>query len=253
MAFRRGSPLDGWLGAWIDALLPPACAACGARVAPSEVLCPDCTAQLPTIAREACPRCQMHPRSPSGRCSRSPHTDPLDAAVAPFWLEPPVSDWIHAFKYPERGLRGLAPGPLAATRELARRAVVYAPGPAPDVVVPVPLHRNRLRQRGFNPARELAASVAREAGARLAPKAIARVRDTPSQTGLDAGARKRNLRDALSVPGAVPERVWLVDDVITTGATTREAARALRVAGALHVVALAAARTPLHREESESR
>jgi predicted amidophosphoribosyltransferase len=187
----------------------------------------------------------MHPRSPSGRCAATPHGDPLEAAVAAVWLEPPVSDWIHAFKYPARGLRGLAPGPLASSSELARRAVAFAPGPAPDLVVPVPLHPKRLRHRGFNPACELARAVAREIGAPLAPTAIARLRDTPSQTGLDAAARRRNVRDACRTSGVVPERVWLVDDVITTGATTREAARALRAAGARHVVALAAARTPL--------
>ena len=78
----------------------------------------------------------------------------------------------------------------------------------------------------------------------MAPALLVRLRDTPSQTGLDAAARRRNVLGAMRARHSAPERVWLVDDVITTGATLREAARALRAAGARRVVALAAARTP---------
>ena len=156
-------------------------------------------------------------------------------------------DWIHAFKYPPRGLRGLAPGPLALAAELAARSARRAPDAAPDLVVPVPLHPRRLRARGFNPALVVARAVARTAAAPLAATALERVRDTPSQTGLSAAERRRNVRGALRARRAVPARVWLVDDVITTGATLREAARALRAAGARTVVAVCAARTPRDR------
>jgi ComF family protein len=204
------------------------------------VLCARCEARVHPIAADACARCQLH-RANAGRCSEP---GPLEAAVAAVWLEPPVSDWIHAFKYPPHGLRGLAPGPIAAVEELVARAVQRTPGPGPALVVPVPLHPRRLRSRGFNPALIVASAVARRAGAPLAPTALARVRDTPSQTGLDAAARRRNLRGALRARRSVPPRVWIVDDVITTGATLREAARALLGAGAESVVAVCAARTP---------
>jgi ComF family protein len=240
-----GSHVRSRLETWLDALLPCACAACGSAVPSLQIFCAPCGQRLPAIPTTACPHCQLHPRTRSGRCAATSGRDPLDAAVAAVWLEPAVSNWIHAFKYPPRGLRGLAPGPLAATCELARRAVAHVDGPAPDLVVPVPLHPRRLRGRGFNPSLELARSVAREVGARVDPTALVRVRDTPSQTGLDAPARRRNLRGALQARRSVPTRVWIVDDVITTGATMREAARALRSAGAVHVVALGAARTPL--------
>ena len=98
--------------------------------------------------------------------------------------------------------------------------------------------------RGFNPALTVARAVARSAAAPLDATALERVRDTPSQTGLDAAARRRNVRGALRARRSVPPRVWLVDDVITTGATLREAARALRGAGAETVIAVCAARTP---------
>ncbi len=229
-----------WLGAAVDTLLPCACAGCAAAAPAQRVLCARCEAQLPAIAADACPRCQLH-RAAAGACAE---LDPLEAAVAAVWLEAPVSDWIRAFKYPPRGLRGLAPGPIAAVGELAARSAQLAPGPSPELVVPVPLHARRLRARGFNPALLVARAVARCVGAPLAPTALERVRDTPSQTGLDATARRRNVRGALRARRAMPPRVWLVDDVITTGATLREAARALQHAGARSVVAVCAARTP---------
>src|SRR5262249_1126491 len=74
-------------------------------------------------------------RAHAGVCAE---IGPLDAAVAAVWLEPPVSDWIHAFKYPPRGLRGLAPGPLAAAAELAARAARRPPGPPPPPPLPLP-------------------------------------------------------------------------------------------------------------------
>jgi ComF family protein len=236
-------PRIRWLEAAVDALLPCACAGCGGATAEGRVLCDRCEALVLPIAADACPRCQLH-RAGTGPCAE---TGPLDAAVAAVWLEPPISDWIHAFKYPPRGLRGLAPGPIALMVEIATRASRRAPGPAPDLVVPVPQHPRRLRARGFNPALVVARAVARAAGAPLAATALERVRDTPSQTGLSAAARRRNVRGALRARRAAPPRVWLVDDVVTTGATLREAASALRAAGAESVVAVCAARTPRER------
>jgi ComF family protein len=233
-----------WWASLLDALLPGACAGCGAY-AEERVLCAGCDARLPTIAPDACPHCQLHPRGIARACAQRPPGDPLDAGVAACWLESPVSGWVHAFKYPERGLRGLAPGPPAALAELIRRAARRAPGAAPDLVVPVALHPRRLRRRGFHPARLLARAVARAAGARLSATALLRLRDTPSQTGLDASARRRNLHGAMRARRPMPACVWVVDDVITTGATAREAARALRAAGAERVVAVCSARTPL--------
>jgi ComF family protein len=229
----------GWLWCALDALLPCACAGCGQLAPSTSALCAACEIQLHSIAADACLRCQLH--RDTAPCSES---GPLDAAIAAVWLEPPVLDWIHAFKYPRRGLSGLAPGPLAVVAELAARAAQRAPGPKPDLVVPVPLHPRRLRARGFNPALSVAREVAHRAGAPLAATALERLRDTPSQTGLDAAARQRNVRGSLRARQAVPPRVWIVDDVITTGATLGEAARALHRAGAESVIAVCAARTP---------
>jgi ComF family protein len=236
-------PALGWLWTAIDALLPPACAGCGAAAPAGAVLCDRCEDLVPPIAVDACPRCQLH-RAGAGACGE---IAPLDAAVAAVWLEPPVIDWIHAFKYPPRGLRGLAPGPLALVAELASRSARRVPGAAPDLVVPVPQHPRKLRVRGFNPALVVARAVSRSVRAPLAATALERVRNTPSQTGLSAAARRRNVRNALRARRAVPGRVWLVDDVITTGATLREAARVLMRVGARTVIAVCSARTPRDR------
>ena len=79
----------------------------------------------------------------------------------------------------------------------------------------------------------------------FAPRALERLRDGPSQTGLDRSARRRNVANVFRAQQRVPPRVWLVDDVTTTGATLDEAARALRRAGAREVIGVCAARTPL--------
>jgi predicted amidophosphoribosyltransferase len=111
-------------------------------------------------------------------------------------------------------------------------------------VVPVPQHPRRLRGRGFSPANELARDVARQVGAPLGATALLRLRDTRSQTGLGRSERARNVRGAFASREPAPACVWLVDDVVTTGATLTEAARALRAAGAREIVGVCAARAP---------
>lgn len=171
---------------------------------------------------------------------------PLAACLAAAPYAGPVEDFVHRFKYPRPGLLGLDPGPRAVASVLVREAAALAPHSA-EIVVPVPLHPARLRQRGFNPATLLARSLARAHGLALAPRGLERVRDTASQTGLDRRARALNVAGAFRARRGerIPARVWLVDDVVTTGSTLAEAARALRRAGARRVVALCAARTLL--------
>lgn len=171
-----------------------------------------------------------------------PHVAACVAAVA---YAGEVPGWMQRFKYPGTGLSGLDPAPIGILRGLIAESARQAPGPAPDLVVPVPLHALRLRARGFNPAVPLARAVAAEVGAPCECVALERIRDTPSQTGLDRRERRRNVAGAFRCRAAMPETVWLVDDVLTTGATLSECARALRGRGARRIVAVCAARTPL--------
>ena len=235
------------LAGLIDLLLPPLCARCGRGVAPGVALCSACRVRLPTIPPLQCARCQQEPvAAPGERCARC-GPSALVACTAAVWFEADVEPWIRRFKYPARGLASLDTRPLAVARALAREVAARASGPAPDRVVPIPLHPRALRRRGFNPAAVLALEIARSAGAPCDPTALARTRDTPSQTGLDRRERRRNVRGAFRTTRPPPARIWLVDDVVTTGATVEEAARTLRRAGAREVRALCAARTPAGR------
>jgi len=103
---------------------------------------------------------------------------------------------------------------------------------APEALVPVPLHRARLRERGFNQAVEIARPLAARLGIELDLNCCERVRNTAEQTRLDAAQRSRNLRDAFRVVRQVPYRhVAIVDDVLTTGSTVASLAGTLRAAG----------------------
>jgi ComF family protein len=111
------------------------------------------------------------------------------------------------------------------------------------IVVPVPLHRKRLAERGYNQALEIARSLP-ENGYRLDPDCCQRHKPTSAQSDLPASARKGNVRNAFSVSRRLEgRRVLLIDDVMTTGATLNELARTLKKAGAERVEARVIART----------
>lgn len=234
----------------LDLLLPPCCGRCGAGVNRDAALCARCDAALPRLPGNACALCGTAPalsQSPLGRCASCVgRSSALRACLASVAFEGEVEDWIHRFKYPAPGLRGLDPAPAAIVLALIRESARRAPTGGDTRVVPVPLHASRLRARGFNPAARLARAVARARGIRCAPVALERIRDTPSQTGLSRRARARNVAGAFRVRTArrLPRRIWLVDDVVTTGSTLSEAARALREAGAREVIGICVARTP---------
>lgn len=116
----------------------------------------------------------------------------------------------------------------------------------PDIVVPVPLSRRRLLERGFNPAWEIARSLAAGLRCTADPTGLRRSRHGAAQSGLPLDARRRNVRGAYEAAARFDGRtVLLVDDVLTSGATLEEASRVLLRAGAAAVVVTAALRTPL--------
>jgi ComF family protein len=219
----------------LDLLLPPACAGCGAAPDGGAALCPACDARLPRLDA---PR---DPRPPA----------PLQASLAAVAFAGEAEAWIHRFKYPARGLRGLDPAAGAVLRALVVEAGGHLDdlddlddlGARPSAVVPVPQHPRALRARGFFPAGELARALARATGAPLRLAALERTRATRSQTGLARRERIANVRGAFAAREPVSGSVALVDDVTTTGSTLREAARALRRGGAEAVVAVCVART----------
>ncbi len=233
------------LGA-LELLWPRACAVC--RTPAPELLCPGCARALPWTEPDACGLCELRPRtSDSPRCAAcARRRRPLAACVAGVRFEGDAAQWIKRFKYASPWQPAFGAVERARIRALVRASAARMPDEQPDALVPIPLHRRRLQRRGFNPAQVVARELAREVGAPLR-HALRRTRDTPSQTGLDRAARRRNLAGAFATRGAVTPHVWLVDDVVTTGATLEAAARALRRAGARRVVGVCLARTPRER------
>jgi len=204
------------------------------RGAAREVLCAECAAELPRLPEAVCPRCAL--ASPAGavcgRClAEPPH---FDATVAALWYRFPADALVQALKF--RGELALA-GVLA--RLLSRKIDHVV-----DHVVPVPLSSLRLRERGYNQAAEIARRLGK---GRVELELCERTRDGPPQLELPPAERRRNVRGAFRVRRSVAgARVAVVDDVMTTGATLDEIARALKAAGAAQVVNWVLARTPPH-------
>jgi ComF family protein len=216
---------------------------CGERGVDGRDLCPACDAALPRI-RMACDTCGLPLRGPiadsrCATCRRAP--PPLTRVVAPFLYGPPLDRWLPRFKFHHD---------LAAGRLLSQLMLeACAAAPRPDALVPVPLHRSRLRSRGYDQALELAKPIARALALPLRTDLLARVRATSAQSSLHAMQRRRNLRGAFgATPNMIdrspPAHVALIDDVMTTGATLHAAAQALLEAGAARVDAWTCARTP---------
>jgi len=239
------------LGFWLrnDAarlLWPARCLACGDPGGDGIDLCAACATRLPWNA-SACLRCAIPlPRTESsggddvrvcGAClPGAAGAVPLTEVHAACVYAAPVDRLLLRFKFH----RDLAAGGLLA--QLMAQALVGAPSPA--ALLPVPLHRARLRQRGYDQALELARPLARALGLPVLDHVLARIRATAPQSQLDAAQRQRNLQRAFEVRGnaRLPAHVVLVDDVMTTGATLHAAAAALKRAGVQRVDAWVCAR-----------
>ena len=166
--------------------------------------------------------------------------DALDAAEVACIYDPTVQAVIHALKYRKQRRAALPLGDLLAAHLRANPL----PG---DALIAVPLHAERLAERGFNQAEELARRLARRSGLPLLSTGLARCRDTGHQARLSRRERQANIQAAFEwqAAGPPPARVLLVDDVLTTGATLAACAEALRAAGAREVRAVAVARSIL--------
>jgi ComF family protein len=220
-------------------LLPWRCLLCGDEGADGVDLCADCAAELPRNT-QCCAHCALPlPLSAPqcGRCLRK--APPWDAAWAPFRYAWPLDRLETRFKFS----RDLAAG--RALVSMWRRE--NHPSSLPQMILPVPLHQRRLRERGYNQAWELARSLARSLGIPCRHDLLQRVRHTDAQTGLNAAQRRRNLRSAFALreAAALPAHVVVLDDVFTTGTTFTECVRVLKRAGASRVDVWALARAPI--------
>jgi len=224
-------------------LLPLRCLLCGGQGKSGRDLCGGCAGDC-ALNRPSCPHCALPLQASSPVCGECLQREPpFAAAWAPFRYGHPLDLLEARFKFR---------GDLAAGRALAQlmieRAVEEAPL-RPALMIPIPLHVSRLRERGYNQTLELARPLAGALGIPLRHDLLMRTRSTPPQTGLDARARGRNLRGAFALSESVrlPDHVVVFDDVMTTGATLREAARVLVRAGVSRVDVWALARAPNRR------
>jgi len=218
--------------ALLDLLYPPRCAACG-EPADEGPFCPLCAEAIEPVGRGCCSCGEPGPEERCGACHASP---PAFAAVRAGGLYGgPLAEAVRALKY---GGRPAVARPLGGW--LAARAGL----PSGAALVAVPLARRRRITRGYDQAALLTGHLARACGGRRLRGALRRVRETPPQVGRSRAARARNVAGAFAAdPRAVAELdVWLVDDVVTTGATADAAARALLQAGARSVTVVALAR-----------
>ncbi len=215
------------------ALLPAICCHCGARAESSGLdLCAVCTALIPL---------NHEPRAVLRGDSRA-----AVRLVVPFLYAYPVDAWVRALKFRGDRLYARVLGELLARARAAMRVEAPELSLLPDLIVPIPLHSSRYRERGFNQAAEIARVAGRALRIPVDASALIRRVATREQSGLSLRERHKNVRGAFEVTRAISvTRVAIVDDVLTTGSTARAAARVLAGHGVEQIELWAAARAVL--------
>jgi len=223
--------LDGLL----DVFFPPRCVACAEVLPTPGFFCADCAPLLLETPSVHCERCGEPGQFEGARCPRCTQSVPsFDRAYAPFEHEGSLAKAIHRFKYEGRSELSKPLAQLMASGEAAQ---------LPGTVCPMPLHASRYRERGYDQATLLAVEVAKVLGRPYDDSLLTRERATVHQVGLSELERDANVRGAFAASSAARgQRLVLIDDVLTTGATAREAARVLKEAGAAKVCVLTLAR-----------
>ncbi len=228
------SALESALRQAIDLVFPQTCVHCEVE---GQLLCDSCLNDAVRIGNEACRTCgvQLEYGSRCGKCAELPPA--LARVTAVFQFEAAIRDAVHALKY--RDLRAIAPilGAELANDVRARHRNI-------DVVVPVPLHKRRMRSRGYNQAELLARPTAARLGVPISTHLLSRVSDNPPQAqARSEAARSAGVRNAFAASSeARDKRVLLIDDVATTCSTLNACGKVLLRAGAKSVRAAVLAR-----------
>lgn len=222
LSINRAMTMYRWIKYVQNRFLPGTCVLCGSD-SPSELdLCAACRADLPRVL-QPCPRCGLPlataAETECGGCVANPPA--FARTLVPFRYEEPVKQLIHALKFNQK---------LYVARVLGELMAEYfaQQGARPDLIIPVPLHPSRLRERGFNQALELARPTSARLNIPLDVHACQRTRSTPAQSDLPADQRAKNIKGAFTLRAPLNvQRVAIIDDVMTTGATVDELTRTL--------------------------
>ncbi|HEY0722141.1 MAG TPA: ComF family protein [Gammaproteobacteria bacterium] len=231
--------LYNWLNNVQRWLYPPRCTLCGALGEGHYDLCRPCLNELPRNL-SPCRQCGL-PLEGSGaqlcgRCLK--RVPPFDHAVIPLLYQSPLDRLILALKFHQGLAHARLLGQLLAD-------AVEASESRPQLIIPVPLHPKRLRERGYNQALEIARPAAKRLNIPISLDHVQRTRHTETQTRLKYRERHKNMRGVFEVARAVPRDVAIVDDVVTSGSTVTALAKVLKQAGAERVDIWAVARAPL--------
>lgn len=209
--------------------LPHVCALCNYHHGDNIAICSQCHEFL-TLIESACTYCARPlPQSNFMTCGECIKTKPyFDQTIAPYSFEEPLRTLLHDFKY-RRG--------LYLVSFLAQLILMKLPANAFQIecLIPVPMHRERLRQRGFNQAAELAKFIGRVLNIPCNMHVCEKIIHTLPQAGLNATQRQKNLHSAFQANTIPYRRVALIDDLLTTGSTANELAKTLKQQGIEHV------------------
>jgi len=238
--------LTGYLAAILDCLFPPVCLSCGQLIGKGEnrIICEDCLSGIKPLSPPFCSICglpllQGELNRPCGDCLINPPAFLLARSLGKY--TPPLLSLIHAFKYQGNRTLGKFLGRL-----MAEHTYPDINFPQFDMVIPVPLHPRKLRERTFNQALILAREVALKHSLQLNFSILRKEVETKPQVSSRKEERAANVRGAFAVTDGKAlkgKKVLLIDDVFTTGATANECARVLRKNGAEAVSVLTLART----------
>lgn len=233
-----------FLEGFINLLFPPYCPLCGKDVLDQDGggFCKECTSLLIPIREPLCPGCSIpYPGSSINHfcqeCSEKKRY--YDRGRCLFIYDGKIKEAFHLFKY--AGRRSL----INSFEKLIPKQIPSPLGKY-DLIIPVPLHRNKLRKRGFNQSLLIAHAVGKLWGIHVNPFILKKIKDTPPQTGLSYDERAENLKEAFFVSNprmVINKNILLVDDVFTTGFTIQECARALKKSGVNSVDFFTIART----------
>ncbi len=228
MQFQPGSwriHARSLVDAFVNFLFPPVCANCK-KV--GTLLCAECRADISWIAGPVCEVCGRPLVNDQATCSICAHRPlPLQQVRTAVFFQDPIQSLIHKFKYEN----AFALGQILA--DLMVQAWPDWSQPI-DVIVPIPLHKKRYRDRGYNQSELLARRLSEQLQIPLDTHSLQRIRYTQPQVKLSAVERRSNVADAFAVVGdkIIGKHILLIDDVFTTGATLSAAANVLDAAGA---------------------